>query len=100
MTPLRKPSAPAMHHTTNNKHHTTNMLLRSGNVTGVVHASFSLDGETWFAGLYYPAVDWNGFPVPSFTRDVWEQLLEHIADITLTATFRTAPCRSRASATL
>ena len=79
--PLRKPSAPAMHHTTTNKHHTTNMLLRSGNVTGVVHASFSLDGETWFAGLYCPAVDWNGFPVPSFTRDVWEQLLEHIADI-------------------
>ena len=43
MTPLRKPSAPAMHHTTNNKHHTTNMLLRSGNVTGLVHASFSLE---------------------------------------------------------
>ena len=57
------------------------MLLRSGNVTGFVHAAFSLDdGETWFDGLYSPDVDWNGFPVPSFTRDVWEQLLEHIAD--------------------
>ena len=56
------------------------MLLRSGNVTGLVHAAFSLDGETWFAGLYCPDVDWNGFPVPAFTRDVWEQLLEHLAD--------------------
>ena len=50
-------------------------------VTGFVHAAFSLDGETWFDGLYSPDVDWNGFPVPTFTRDVWEQLLEHIADI-------------------
>ena len=36
---------------------TTNMLLRSGNVTGLVHVAFSLDGETWFDGLYSPDVD-------------------------------------------
>jgi hypothetical protein len=33
------------------------MLLRSGNVTGLVHVAFSLDGETWFDGLYSPDVD-------------------------------------------
>ena len=45
------------------------MLLRSGNVTGLVHAAFSLDGETWFAGLYCPDVDWNGFWVLLCVKD-------------------------------
>ncbi len=42
----------------------------------LVAGTFTLNGEQFYDGFYFPSVRWNGFYVPYFTKEVAEQMLE------------------------